>query len=184
MGTGTIVVLSVLAVIGIVSVAALRKRKTETVRGAASKSPATPPAQKPAKPINQVAARQTFLKNVDKFSSLLPSLLDGGFKGQQKQSLWDDEIIDLQDQDLLALCKLVRNDEKTVKHILSQWGLTSDNCSSFQCMEFHKDMYETSEGKPLEIGEKYEVVAPCWILTIHGDDDKIVKKIVRKGVVK
>lgn len=134
--------------------------------------------------INQIAARNVFIKNINRFIPLLPSLTDGTYDQKETQNQWDDEIIDINNFDLINLWHIVRKNSDTVKHILAQWGLTPDLCTKFQCMPFHISMYESVNGEPITVGTTYGVEVPCWILTAHIADGKTEKKVIKKGKVK
>lgn len=129
---------------------------------------------------NQYAAREAFIRNIQRFAPLLQTLNNKTYNSNQ----WSTEIIDINDKDLTELWKLIHSDELKIKRILSQWGITSDTCTSFQCFDFHKEMYCTSDGSALKTGETYNVSKPCWILTIQGNSGKTTKSIIIKGEVK
>ena len=134
--------------------------------------------------INQIAARDAFLNNISLFSPLLSSLDNGSFGQKEVLSKWDDEIIDTNDFDLINLWKLVRSNGNSVKRIFAQWGLAPELCTEFECMDYHKSMYESVNEQPISVGVRYSVVSFPWILTSHDKSDKVVKTIVKKGQVK
>lgn len=131
------------------------------------------------KPLNQMAAKVAFLNNISRFAPRLQSLCDGTYDHND----WVDDIIDINDDDLMCLWKKIHNDSKAIVRILSVWGLKPEMCTSFVCMDAHKDLYALTDGNEMEIGEKYVVKQPCWILTEVNSEGKSVKKVIVKGKV-
>ena len=134
---------------------------------------------------NQVAARNAFMKNINRFTPKLHTLTDNTYSNKDIREDWYNEIIDINDHDLCELWKLIYKDEAAVKRIFAQWGLSPDQCTSFYAFKMHTDMYQTEDGASVKEGGSYNVMSPCWILTTHDKDSgKDVKSVILKGVVK
>ena len=127
---------------------------------------------------NTIQAQRAFIENLDKllpyFSGVTEIKID-------KQGLTD-AIIGLNNEDLIAIWKkmVVRPDLWLDQ--MAAWGVKPDLCHSFVAMEKHKAQYMTTDNSVLVLGEKYIVILACWIYTTN-EDGKIVKKVVKKGVV-
>lgn len=192
MGTGTVIFIGVTAFVGLCVYSYCRRINQRTNNNSnLNARPSTKmvgtsedTTQPPKKPINQVAARTAFLNNISKFAALLPSLENGTYSQKEVQSKWDDQVIDTNDWDLINMWQLVRKNPNSVKHIFAQWGLTPDLCTRFQCMDFHKGMYESTDGTLLENIKEYEVISPCWVLAETNIDGSIKKSVIYKGKVK
>ena len=127
---------------------------------------------------NTINAQRAFIKNLDK---LLPYFSGATEIKVDKQGLTE-TIIDINDDDLIAIWKQMFD---RTDHWISQmaaWGVKPDSCQSFVAMEKHKSQYVTTDNSELEIGERYAVMSACWILTTN-EDNKSVKKVVKKGIV-
>jgi len=126
-------------------------------------------------------AKDAMLKNINKFIDLLDDLS----KNKLDLNKWTDLIIDLNDKDLMNLWKQFC-DKPANKwiNLLASWGLRNDNCQSFEGSEYYKMMYWDENKNTIEADVKYDVLFPCWILTIDGEDGKSVKKVIKKGVAK
>ncbi len=143
-----------------------------------------PVKDEPRKKFNQVAAKNACLNNIDRFAPLLHSLVDGTYSQPSIQAQWNDLIVDINNQDLIDMWHLMRKSDSTIKQVLAQWGLTSDTCTNFDCMDFHKSIYATESGQSLMTGKHYTVLSPCWILTSNSDNGAAQKIVVKKGIVK
>ncbi len=189
MGTGTTLFIGAVAVVGLCVYSYRRYVNKIAQENYSKENKQIGTVEKPnhstkTKPINQIAAKAAFINNLSQFSSLLPTLVDGSYSQNEVKSMWNDVIIDINDWDLINLWQLVRKNSESIKHILAQWGLTPDLCTQFQCMEFHKDMYEAIDGQPIVNGKEYQVISPCWILSKVSESGKTIKEVVTKGRVK
>lgn len=141
------------------------------------------PTENPSKPtatfkenINMVAAQKAFLTNLNKFVPLL----DGS---KIDPSKWSDVVIDINDEDLMALWyKMVNRPDLWVNQMAS-WGLKQERCEAFTAMDKHIQLYATANGTEITLGQKYIVKSPCWLLTSQDENGRVVKKVVKKGIV-
>lgn len=140
--------------------------------------PSEPKQPAQPKPLNQMAAKTAFLNNINRFVPRLNSLCDGTYNGND----WIDDIVDINDDDLMFLWKKIYNDSKAIVRILSAWGLKPEMCTSFVCMDAHKDLYTLVDGAAIEVGKQYVVKQQCWILTKNSNGES-VKKVIVKGKV-
>lgn len=126
--------------------------------------------------INMVAAQKAFLTNLNKFVPLLNgSKID--------LSKWSDVVIDTNDEDLMALWyKMVNRPDLWVNQMAS-WGLKQERCEAFTAMNKHIQLYATTNGVEITLGQKYIVKTPCWLLTSQDENGRVTKKVVKKGIV-
>ena len=141
------------------------------------------PTENPSKPtatfkenIDMVAAQKAFLTNLNKFVPLL----DGSKIDLKK---WSDVVIDINDDDLMALWyKMVNRPDLWVNQMAS-WGLKQERCEAFTAMDKHIQLYATTNGVEITLGQKYIVKTPCWLLTSQDENGRVIKKVVKKGIV-
>ena len=147
--------------------------ETSTVPPKAPRRPTTIP------PINQMAAKTAFMDNIQRFIPKLNSLLDGSYNGND----WTDDVIDINESNLIEYWKKAYKESRSVLRLLSVWGLKPDMCTSFVCMDLHKEMYDKADGSSIETGLTYKVIKHCWLLTQTKPDGRVEKKVIIKGVV-
>lgn len=128
---------------------------------------------------NLIAAKKTFLNNIDKFIPKLDSLCDGTYNHKE----WTEKIIEINDENLTSLWKNIFNNKEYILRILSQWGIKPEMCTSFFSLESHKELYIKNDGKDIEAGKKYKVIKQCWVSTQTNNEGKIIKSILTKGKV-
>ena len=127
---------------------------------------------------NIIQAQRAFMENIDK---LLP--YHSGVTEIQidKQGLTD-AIIGINNEDLIAIWEKLADRPDLWLNQMAAWGVKPEFCLSFVAMEKHKALYDTADKSELELGEIYVVTSACWILTTN-EDDRTIKKIVKKGTV-
>lgn len=123
------------------------------------------PPVKPSK-----SAKVAFLDNLDRFKALLPTLCDGSFNSSD----WKDHIIDVNNDELTMYWKKAHTSVDAWLRLLASWGLKPDNCTSFKAMEVHKKMYVTKDGLEITLGQSYNVIQKCWILTDSDNRNKVL----------
>ena len=129
--------------------------------------------------INQTKAKEAFMNNLNRFIPKMNMLLMEPYQSEE----WTDLIIDINDANLIQLWKKIYNNKNSILRVLSSWGIKPDTCTSFVCMDAHKELYLTSENSQLEIGRNYVVTKPYWVLTTQNFEGKIEKHIILKGEV-
>ena len=127
---------------------------------------------------NTIYAQRAFVENLDK---LLPYFSGVSEITIDKQGLTD-AIISINNDDLISIWKNMMDKPDLWINQISAWGVKPEFCQSFVAMEKHKALYVTADNKELELGEKYEVTSASWILTTN-EDGRVIKKIVKKGIV-
>lgn len=138
-----------------------------------------PLISKPESIVPTISAKDAFLGNIGRFKDLLPSLTDDTYNSKD----WTDVIVDINNKNLIEYWNKVHRDKQTVLRILSSWGIKPDMCTSFVCMDAHRDLYILKDGGALEVGKKYNVVKRCWILTKTTNEGKSVKQVIVKGEI-
>lgn len=138
-----------------------------------------PAPPEPPKPINLLAAKVAFLNNITRFVPKLNTLCDGTYNSSD----WTEDIIDINDENLMAFWKKIHMDNKAILRVLSGWGLKPEMCSSFMCLAAHKELYTKADGTLIEVGKNYNVIKQCWILTEVDADGKTAKRVLVKGEV-
>lgn len=121
------------------------------------------------------SAKDAFISNVDKFSTILPQL-----NGSLDIESWTEQIVDINNPQLTALWKRCLKNIAVWKQMLSSWGLRQDTCKNFTFLEKYTNMYDTSDNSTPTVGCKYRVIDGCWILT---DDNSGNKHVVKKGII-
>lgn len=124
----------------------------------------------------KIGAKETFIKNIKRFTTKLNSLLDNSYNSSD----WTDDIIDLNNEELTDLWKRIYKNVDSILRIFAMWGIKPENCTSFVGIDSYKEMYATNTGIGIEKGIRYIVKSPCWILT---DNATGKKEIILKGVV-
>lgn len=147
--------------------------------GSAEKQPT--PIPSPFKPNPSTPkAKQAFLNNIDRLVPFFSGVKDITI---DKNGLTD-AIIDINDDDLLALWHQTMNNPKMWITLMASFGLSADARTVFVAMDIHKTMYTTNDGSEIQLGLRYSVISACWILTTTDEDGRSVKKVVKKGMVK
>lgn len=116
------------------------------------------------------SAKVTFLENLNRFKSLLPTLCDGTFKSSD----WTDTIIDINNGELTQYWSKAHTSVDAWLRLLASWGLKPDNCTSFKAMEVHKKMYSTKDGADIVLGQSYTVIQKCWVQTDSNNQSKVI----------
>lgn len=124
----------------------------------------------------EMGANETFIKNINRFTTKLNSLLDASYNSND----WTDDIIDLNNEELTGIWKRIHKNVDSILRIFAMWGIKPENCTSFVGIDNYKEMYTTDTGAYIEKGIRYIVKSPCWILT---DNATGKKEIILKGVV-
>lgn len=125
--------------------------------------------------ITRLSAKEAFLRNVDKFEYILPQLND-----KLNIESWSEQIVDINNPQLIELCKRCLKNVGVWKQMLSSWGLRQDTCKTFTYLDKYANMYACTDGKSPEDGCKYRVIDGCWILT---NDNNGEKRVIRKGLI-
>lgn len=146
-------------------------------RGPSVQEPAPAPAPTPTPTAEDKVetAKEAFLRNVEKFSPILPQL-----NSSLNIESWTEQIVDINNPQLTTLWKRCLNNIAVWKQLLSSWGLRQDTCTAFTFLDKYGKMYDTADGSAPEEGCKYRVIDGCWILT---DDHSGAKRIIKKGVI-
>ena len=122
-------------------------------------------------------AKEDFIKNIDRFLPYLNSLVDGSYNSE----MWTDNIIDINNEELMDYWKKIHNKQDSILRLLAMWGIKHDDCNSFVGMNAYVQMYETTDGTPIESGKKYKVIKPCWMITSDRSKKTLLKGIVEYG---
>lgn len=130
----------------------------------------------PIPPKQEMEAKESFIKNINKFTSKLNSLLDASYNSSD----WTDDIVGLNNAELTGIWKRINKNVDSILRIFAMWGLKPEYCTSFAGIDNYKEMYVTDTGACIEKGIRYIVKSPCWILT---DNATGKKEIILKGVV-
>lgn len=143
--------------------------------------PVPPPPPSPFKP-NPIKAKKAFISNLEDFSKLLPTLIEGFVLEH-----WTAAIVTVNDPDLIGLWKkYVSAGETSVKwrQLLASWQVKSDTCRSFTCVtNDNMSAYSLPDGGKLTMNVKYKVESPCWVYTSEDNQGNVKKQIVIKGIV-
>ena len=151
------------------------KKKQDVKQGNPTENPSKPTATFKEN-INMAAAQKAFFTNLNKFVPLL-----NGSKIDLDK--WSDAVIDTNDEDLTALWyKMVNRPDLWINQMAS-WGLKQERCESFTAMDKHIRLYATVNGAEITLGQKYIVKSPCWLLTSQDENGRVIKKVVKKGIV-
>ena len=142
--------------------------------------PATPNPTRP-NPIkpnpSTPQAKKAFISNIDK---LMPF-----FSGVEEISVNNDgltdAIIDINDQDLIALWYQFKDRKDLWLNQMAAFGVAPDACKEFVAVERHKERYTTVNGSEIQNGQKYIVLSSCWLFTTI-ENEKTVKKVIKKGI--
>ncbi len=121
-------------------------------------------------------ASDVFIENLQRFRPLLKGL----DKKEIDKSAWSDLIVDINNQELVEIWKKVINNMDAWLRVLASWGLTYDSCAEFVYVKGREELYDCENGEPFVSGNKYVVINPCWILTKHDGE----KKVIEKGLAK
>lgn len=151
------------------------KKIQDVKQGNSTENPSKPTATFKEN-INMAAAQKAFLTNLHKF---VPLLNDSKIDSNK----WSDAVIDINDDDLMALWyKMVNRPDLWVNQMAS-WGLKQERCEAFTAMDKHIQLYATANGTEITLGQKYIVKSPCWLLTSQDENGRVIKKVVKKGIV-
>ena len=92
---------------------------------------------------------------------------------------WTTLIVSINNDDLTSMWKAASNRPDLWMTYLQTFGLQIDLLDSFEALEEYREMYDTSDRTPLQIGKVYKVVHNCWIYT----DEDNQKSVALKGIV-
>lgn len=149
-------------------------------RGNAGGNPATVPDNVPEKQSEGPApmtAKKAFLSNLDRFIPLLPQL-----DGKMNIEAWTEQIVDIYNPNLLDKWKQCCRYQEMWRNVLASWGLKEDLCRTFTYLPGNAAMYDTADGQPAQVGERYRVERGCWILSTDTDGEP-TKRVVLKGII-
>lgn len=172
--SGVLLVVGIFVVIRIIS----KKNGKKTERNVDISIDREIPSEAPWDSFDKtMPAKECFIKNLSLFAPLLNSL-----RGNMEVQKWKEAIISTNNYQLFQYWNKISNKASAWETILQMWGLKCDTCISFIGIEAYKEMYQKEDGSDIEIGIKYRVIQPCWILTFS-DNNKIVKTVVSRGIV-
>ena len=123
-----------------------------------------------------IPADIAFQENLEKFKPLLRGVSKTKISNKEE---WTSLIVSINNDDLIAMWKAAINRPDLWMTYLQTFGLQIDLLDSFEALEEYKEMYDTSDGTPLQMGKIYKVVSTCWIYT----DENNYKSVALKGVV-
>lgn len=173
-GTGTVVV--AIAVVGFAAYGLYRAGKRSMA--SQKQQPQQPESRIKASP-NMVNAQRAFLSNIPK---MMPF-----FKGVEEITIdkegLTDTIIDVNDDDLIGLWKLLKNRPEYFIDIISSWGVSPERCMELVATNNTKNQYNTYDGSVIEPGVRYRVTDACWFQTISNAEGKSEKLVVKKGLI-
>lgn len=128
---------------------------------------------------NTPKAKKAFLDNLPKFmpyfSGVSEIIVD--------RDGMSDAVVDLNDDDLIALWNQTKDNPKMWINQMAAFGVSADSRTEFVAMNKHKEMYSLEGGGEIQEGIRYKVLSACWIQTLS-ELEKTVKKVVKKGIVK
>ncbi len=125
-------------------------------------------------------AREAFMANIDSLSPLLRSLESE----QPVPSVINDAIIEINNQELMAIWVRIASSPSAVRRILAMWGIKMETEIKFRTLPHHLDRYVTDDGGQPQSGHTYSVTSPCWILTDRDNEGRILQKVILKGKVR
>lgn len=133
-------------------------------------------------------SKTAFLQNVDKFIPLLNTLINNSLDVVK----WSECIVETNQRKLVNLWQKYIQKYKDISQLcsvwmkqLEAWGLRCDKCNTFTYIKNRYDsLYETENGSPMEENMRYQVITPCWILTLEDEEGVVSKKVVAKGKIK
>lgn len=128
----------------------------------------------------KTSPQECLIKNIKLFAPLLDGIQSGTLKAQE----WKEAIITTKNHQLLDYWNKVHDKASSWQTLLQMWGITYDSCQSFIGMEAYKEMYTLQDGTSIELGKKYNVVKPCWVLTQTSTEGVTQKSVISKGIVK
>ena len=166
-----------LAIGAIVLISKMRKGGEKTTKP--GKRPEPTPPVKPLPPKEKkvwVPAEIVFADNIDRFKPLLSGVSNSAIINKKD---WTSLVVSINNDELTSMWESAINKPELWITYLQTFGLQIDLLDSFEALEEYKEMYETSDGTPLQIGATYKVVSNCWIYT----DENNQKSVALKGVV-
>lgn len=167
----------VLAIGAIVLIAKMKNGGEETTKH--GKKPTPTPPVKPLPPKEKkvwMPAEIVFADNIDRFKPLLRGVSNKDIINKKD---WTSLVVSINNDELTSMWESAINKPELWITYLQTFGLQIDLLDSFEALEEYKEMYETSDGTPLQIGATYKVVSNCWIYT----DENNQKSVALKGVV-
>lgn len=141
-----------LAVVAVVCVVLLVRTLRRRWQPKASASPRARTRHEPA--------RKAVVDNIAKISPLLPQLLTEKINGRQ----WHDTVTAIGNDELSAYAKRAKSNSRMWLRIMQMWGIEPDRRSVFTATDEHTLMYRTTDGRLVEIGCRYIVKDPAWVL--------------------
>lgn len=166
-----------LAIGAIVLISKMRTKGEKTAKS--SKKPTPTPPVKPL-PLKEkkvwVPAEIVFADNIDRFKPLLRGVSNNTIINKKD---WTSLVVSINNDELTSMWESAINKPELWVTYLQTFGLQIDLLDSFEALEEYKEMYETSDGTPLQIGTMYKVVSNCWIYT----DENNHKSVALKGIV-
>lgn len=120
-------------------------------------------------------AQQAFLENLPCFVPLLNGLINET-TSKEMWGNWSDLIVTINNNELTALWQKAVVKPAVWLRILASWGLSYDPCVEFTGIKGREELYDDVNGQPIEIGKKYKVITPVWILTTSEGKKQVIKK--------
>ena len=154
------------------------KKKPKENKMTPPKKPESPEDKYIQKNPSTPKAKKAFLENIQQFLPYFTGITDI----KVDKNKLTEAIISVNDSDLTALWNQTMNEPEKWFNLIASFGLAPDNRTEFVAMDKHSEMYSLIDGSPLENGVRYTVLSACWILT-ETVDDKVVKRVVKKGIV-
>ena len=127
-------------------------------------------------PKEWIPAEIAFVDNLDKFKPLLRGVSKGHITNKKD---WTSLVVSINNDELTSMWESAINKPELWITYLQTFGLQIDLLDPFEAFEEYKEMYETSDRTPLQIGKVYKVVHNCWIYT----DENNQKSVALKGIV-
>ncbi len=149
--------------------------KKDTENGKDNKTSSSKDGKK-LSPKEWIPAETAFTDNLDKFKPLLSGVSNSAIINKKD---WTSLVVSINNDELTSMWESAINKPELWITYLQTFGLQIDLLDSFEALEEYKEMYETSDGTPLQIGATYKVVSNCWIYT----DENNQKSVALKGVV-
>lgn len=116
----------------------------------------------------------------DNKSKLFPLLRGVSCDGITNKDEWTAIIREIRNEELSHMWNAGMQNHNLWITYLQSFGVQMDIITEFEGMEGFNEMYDTVDGKSIEIGKEYVVVSPCWIFT----DTSNVKSVALRGVVR
>lgn len=123
-----------------------------------------------------IPAEISFTDNLNKFKPLLRGVYRNVIANKED---WTFLIVSINNDELTSMWRAAINRPDLWVTYLQTFGLQIDLLDSFEALEEYKEMYDTEDGTPLQIGKTYKVVSNCWIYT----DENNQKSVALKGIV-